>query len=89
MPLHTLSRVLGHASIQTTMRYAHWCAEDRREAARLVGAALCSGESAELHNIPCAIRVKVQRGEGDMRDSNEMVRVFKLDGHVFPEVIPF
>ena len=33
VPLATMSRILGHSCLQTTMRYAHWCPDDRAEAA--------------------------------------------------------
>ena len=40
VPLASVSRILGHTCLQTTMRYAHWCPDDRREAAQRVGKAL-------------------------------------------------
>ena len=39
-PLHTVSRILGHSSLQTTMRYAHWSPDDRRRVAHVVGSVL-------------------------------------------------
>jgi integrase len=40
VPIHTVSRMLGHASLHMTMRYAHLCPDDRRKAADAIGAAL-------------------------------------------------
>ena len=40
VPLQTVSRILGHQTIEMTMRYAHWCPDDRRRAAAVVGNAL-------------------------------------------------
>ncbi len=34
--LETMSRILGHSTILTTMRYAHWCRGDRTEAAERI-----------------------------------------------------
>ncbi|MHC4408685.1 MAG: tyrosine-type recombinase/integrase [Planctomycetota bacterium] len=42
VPLDTLSRIMGHSSLQTTMRYAHLRAENRELAARTVGELLAS-----------------------------------------------
>ena len=36
VPLPTISRILGHSCLQTTMRYAHWCPDDRTEAAERI-----------------------------------------------------
>jgi len=38
--LQTVSKMLGHATLHMTMRYAHLCPDDRRRAADTVGAAL-------------------------------------------------
>ncbi len=43
VPIQTVSRMLGHASLHMTMRYAHLCPDDRRKAADAVGAALALG----------------------------------------------
>ncbi len=40
VPLQTVSRMLGHQTIEMTMRYAHWCPDDRKHAACVVGSAL-------------------------------------------------
>ncbi len=40
VPLQTVSRILGHTTLQMTMRYAHWCGADRADAARAVWRAI-------------------------------------------------
>ncbi len=44
VPLQTVSRIMGHSTLQMTMRYAHWCGDDRRDAAACMDAAL-SGDN--------------------------------------------
>ena len=41
--LETMSRILGHSTILTTMRYAHWCRDDRTAAAERMQACLGFG----------------------------------------------